>query len=80
VRRSWSHDEAKQRRGPSLESEERLLLMPKERRQFCRGLCGWANCFLQDKPMSDIDAEIAEGLIIVANVDKKQWTHPMSWV
>jgi hypothetical protein len=54
--------------------------MPKERRQFCRGLWSWANCFLQDKPMSDIDAEIAEGLIIVANVDKKQWTRPMSWV
>jgi hypothetical protein len=45
-----------------------------------RGLRGWANCFLQDKPMSDIDAEIAEGLFIVANVDKKQWTPPMSWV
>jgi hypothetical protein len=30
--------------------------------------------------MSDIDAEIAEGLVIVANVDKKQWTRPMSRV
>ena len=34
----------------------------------------------QGEPMSDIDAEIAEGLVTVANVDKKQWTRPMSWV
>jgi hypothetical protein len=34
----------------------------------------------QDKPMSDIDAAIAESFIIVANVDKKQWTRPMTWV
>jgi hypothetical protein len=32
----------------------------------------------QGEPMSDIDAEIAEGFIIVANVDKKQWTRPIS--
>jgi len=35
---------------------------------------------LQSKPTLDVDAEIAEAFIIVANVDKKQWTRPMSWV
>jgi hypothetical protein len=34
----------------------------------------------QCEPMSDVDAEIAEGLTIVANVDKKRWTRPMGWV
>ncbi len=32
---------------------------------------------LQSKPTLDVDAEIAEAFIIVANVDKKQWTRPM---
>jgi len=35
---------------------------------------------LQSKPMLDVDAEIAEAFIIVANVDKKQWTRPIGWV
>jgi len=30
--------------------------------------------------MLDVDAEIAEAFIIVANLDKKQWTRPMGWV
>jgi len=34
----------------------------------------------QSKPMLDVDAKIAEAFIIVANVDKKQWTRPMGWV
>ena len=34
--------------------------MPKEWRQFCRALCAGRIAF-QGEPMSDIDAEIAEG-------------------
>jgi hypothetical protein len=56
----------------SFDAEATARILPRTLR-----LC---ELLLQCEPMSDIDSEIAEGVIIVANVDKNQWTRPMTWV